>query len=1260
MLAHIPMPRLTRLTLVIALPFILAAAQDRIHDPVDTARTVAVPGRHPAAIPANDRGLADPARELRYITLLLQPAAGLDEFLARQQNPGSPDYHRWLTPEQFADRFGLSTNDIARLTAWLQSAGLQVHDVARGRHWITFSGTVERLGRALHTDFHRYEVRGELHVAPSSDPSVPAAFAGVIAGFHGLDDFHEASALVQASAPATPQTTSGSSHYLAPDDFATIYDVKPLYAAGIDGTGVNIAVAGESDINIANMQQFRKFFNLPANDPEVRLYGPDPGFTGAETEADLDVEWAGAVARGAHIIYVNSTSVVNAVQYAIDQNLAPIITYSFIGCEQFEVTLRSIAQQANAQGITWMAASGDWGAATCDYIYSPIPQASLGPTVGAPASFPEVTALGGTQFNEGSSPSTYWASRNDANSASALGYIPEVVWNNSPLNSLKGVASGGPSAFFAKPSWQIGTPDDKVRDVPDVSLTAGTHDGYLVGTTSSLANGAFAVVGGTSASSPAFAGVVALLNQYLLKQNAIAQPGLGNINPTLYRLAQSTKDVFHDITGGNIDVMCVQGSPMCVNGKMGYAAAPGYDLATGLGTVDANNLITEWTTGTASQTALSADTSTAKPGATVHLTVTVTGGGKAVPTGAVTFVTREATIGSATLAPAADGSGASATVAMQSDLVIFNQSPVYALYSGDSVYSPSSGSTTVAADTSGGHSVVVPFISPNPVPQGPAGNWPYSVLLAEKAGMATKLTGFTINGADNSANIALFNKGSIPANGLVGANLVGNLGSSSLPLDRTFVFTGQDADGTTWTRQLTVTFVAAPGAYDVPAIGLAGAPSALQQNPQADPSCQWKQDLIIDEHAGFLMQLTKFTVGQADFSGQIQSIFGTTRLAPWGTLHGTMCWGSSNTVPGSSKTFTITGTATTGLSASASATVQYQAAVPGDPPSFTASSTGITLTVPDNTQNAGINVTLAFSTGSPSWQVSVLPANSTTAWLKVSPLSSTGVGSIAVQAVTSGLSEGAYQATLVISAPGALPDHIAIPVLLVVGASNYKISALVNAASFQPVAAPGMLAAVYAAGLNTPAQASNIPLPLSLTGLSATVNGISAPIWGIYPSSSQVNLQIPYEAGSGPAVLALNNNGAVSYYNFQIAAAAPGLFGIWDATGNPLTTVQQGQVVVAYITGDGDATPFVSTGATPAVTTAIKNLPKPRLPLSVSVGGLDVGPPLFYGIPSGFVGVTQINFTVPANAPLGPQPVVVTVGGVQSNAVTLTVTAPKP
>jgi uncharacterized protein (TIGR03437 family) len=247
---------------------------------------------------------------------------------------------------------------------------------------------------------------------------------------------------------------------------------------------------------------------------------------------------------------------------------------------------------------------------------------------------------------------------------------------------------------------------------------------------------------------------------------------------------------------------------------------------------------------------------------------------------------------------------------------------------------------------------------------------------------------------------------------------------------------------------------------------------------------------------------------------------------------------------------------------------------------------------------------------------------------------------------------------IAISAPGAIPNYLKIPVVLVVGASSSKIAGIVNAASFLPAVAPGMLAAVFGTGLsNLTTTARTVPLPLTAAGVSATVNGISAPVYGTYPAAGQLNVQVPYEAGAGPAVLAINNNGAISYTTFQIAPAAPGLFGIWDAKGNPLTSVEQGQVVVAYITGDGDETPFVPTGNTVLPTTPLASLPKPRLQPNVTVGGTSAGLPLFWGIPSGFIGVTQINFTVPANAPLGPQDVVVTVGGVASNAVRVTVNA---
>jgi uncharacterized protein (TIGR03437 family) len=1231
----------------------LSAATDRIVDRVDLGRTAPLRGhRHSQAIPRNDRGPADPAAELRYVTLVLQPAAGLEAFLAEQQTPSSPNYRRWLTPEQFADRFGLSANDIGKLTGWLQGAGLTVHDVARGRHWITFSGSVDRVGRALHTEFRRYQVKGAMHIANATEPSVPAAFASVIAGFNGLDDIQPKSMVSQAQ-PRFDSASGG--HYLAPDDFAAVYDVKPLYAAGIDGTGISIAVIGASEIDDTYTPAFRTYFGLPANPVEKKLVGAAPQKNGAEIEAYLDLQWSGAVARGAHIIYVYSSSVMAAAQYAIDQNLAPIVTLSFGGCEQDSIGYRPIAQQANAQGITWVASSGDAGAATCDYMYSPTPQAALGPTAGGPASFPEITAVGGTQFNDAGAISKYWAAQNDANHASALSYIPEIVWNGYSTSTLFDAASGAGSGFYPKPSWQIGTADDSVRDIPDVSLSATR---YLVATSATPANG-LSVVAGTSASSPAFAGILALLTQSLIQQKVIAQPGLGNVNPTLYRLAKSTTNVFNDIVNGDNNVPCVQSSPQCVNGTMGYAAAPGYDLATGLGTVDANNLVTQWTAGTASRTVLAADATSVGLSDTVHLTATVTGG-KTTPTGTVMFNANDSTIATATLTPSADGASATATASVPASSAVFN-GMVYGLYSGDSVYDSSYGSVGVKLNPTPGHSQVAAIAAPIVAPLTASG-WIVTLGLAEKGGVSTTLTSATYNGSPMP--LSYWGGGPLAANSTASVTLVfpraaGNV-LPTTPTNTLFSFKGQDADGTAWSQQFTVTFSAGTNTYILPSMALTTTPTAVQQNPQADPACQWKQDLTIEERAGLLTRLTKLTVGSVDFTGQIQTIFGTTRLAPYGSLRGSMCWSGTNTVPGSNKTFTITGAAATGTG-TASATANYQG-TPGTTAAFSASPDEVDLTVPDNAHNASATVDLAFTGASPSWQLAVLPANSTTSWLKVSPLSGTGSGPLTVQADTSGLSIGAYQATIAISAPGAVPNYLNIPVVLVVGASSTTITGIGNAASFQPVFAPGMLAAVYGTGLaNTTATARTIPLPLKSSGVSATINGISTPIWGTYPQvqpgMDQINLQIPYEAGSGPALLAVNNNGAVAYYRFQIAAAAPGLFGIWDPNGNPLTSVKQGQIVVAYITGDGDQTPTLASGATPAVTTLLSNLPKPRMGLSVTVGGVDVGKLGFYGMPSGFVGVTQINFTVPANAPLGKQDVVVTVGGVASNPATLTVTS---
>jgi subtilase family serine protease len=520
--------------------------------------------------------------ELNYIVLALKPTAAqqadLDQLLAEQQDPASPNFRKWLTPEQYADRFGASSSDIAQIVAWLQSQGLTVISTARGRNFVAFKGTAGQVEAALHVEIHNFLVDGESHYANATEPSVPAAILPFTIGFIGLDDFKPKPPMVK---PVANFTSSNGQHSLAPGDLYTIYNLTPLYGLGIDGAGMKLAVIGQSDVNLSDINSFRSEWGLAVN-PPVKVLVPgstDPGVLADDgEESDLDLEWSGAIARNAEILFIYSTDVVTSAQYAIDQAVAPVISYSYTKCEPGASSsgagvFQPLAQQANAQGITWLASSGDAGAAGCDR-QNGNPVAQNGIAVNLPASVPEVTGVGGTEFTEGVV--SYWSSSNGAYGGSALSYIPEIGWNDSGSGGLAS-SGGGMSIFFARPAWQSapGVQSLNVRFVPDLSLTASAdHDGYNV-----FIAGSATIVGGTSASTPVFAGMILLMNQYL------GVNGVGNINPNLYRLASSTTNVFHDITSGTNIVPCVAGSNGCQsNGTLGYAAGPGYDMVTGLST----------------------------------------------------------------------------------------------------------------------------------------------------------------------------------------------------------------------------------------------------------------------------------------------------------------------------------------------------------------------------------------------------------------------------------------------------------------------------------------------------------------------------------------------------------------------------------------------------------------------------------------------------------------------------------------------------
>jgi subtilase family serine protease len=594
----------------------LPAAQNRLVQAIETSETRAVEGNvHRLAHTGFDQGRAAGSMMLHGMVLTFKPTAAqqadLEALLSEQQNPVSPYYHQWLTPEQYAERFGLSQSDADKVVQWLQARGFDVIETARSRNYVAFSGTAAQVESVFGARIHRFLVNGEPHYANISNPSLPAPLAKVVLAFQGLNDFRpKPRALMRKS--LRPNFTSGisGSHFLAPDDFATIYNLRPLYNTGIDGTGQTIAVVGQTSLIMSDISTFRSVSGLPPNAPTVKLVpgSADPGVVKDDlVEADLDVEWAGAVARNANIIYVNSTNAFRSLEYAVTSNVAPVVSISYGDCEQnfsaAEIsTLASMGQQANAQGQTIVGPTGDNGAADCDYppdTKTTVKSATHGFAVDVPAALPYVTGVGGTTFNEGSG--THWSPTNNANNGSALSYIPEIGWNVTSTEIANGgsitATGGGVSKKFAKPNWQVGpgVPNDGQRDVPDISFNADfDHVGYLVCSNGNCVNGYRAadnslfVLGGTSAGAPLFAGIVALINQ----QMGAAQ---GNVNPRLYQLATTSTDAFHDITSGDNKVPCTAGTTDCPNGttQIGFSAGPGYDLVTGLGSVDAYKLVTQ-------------------------------------------------------------------------------------------------------------------------------------------------------------------------------------------------------------------------------------------------------------------------------------------------------------------------------------------------------------------------------------------------------------------------------------------------------------------------------------------------------------------------------------------------------------------------------------------------------------------------------------------------------------------------------------------
>jgi pseudomonalisin len=562
----------------------------------DRDRIVQSGSVHPLAQPQYEvvRTKADLPMERMIFSLSLRPGARerLEQLLAAQHDPHSPIYHQWLTPEQFGARFGLRDEDLETVRTWLTDQGFTIDEVAKGRRWINFSGTASQVERAFATEIRDYRVDGKLRHANATDISIPRGLADLVNGVVTLNSFPRQSHHTSSRKVSTDELNEKSSlwggHFLGPADFATIYNLNPLYSAGFTGLGQTVAIVGRTDIRLADVQFFRSYFGLPVNDPIIVHNGTAPGIISwdEEAEADLDVEWAGAVAPNATIKFVvsKSTAASNGVdlsaQYIVNNNLAAAMSTSFGSCETAMGSAAvsffdSVWTQAATQGITSFVSSGDSGAAGCNEGSD---RSGSGLGVNGLCSTWSNVCVGGTLFADSTRGTTYWSTTNDA-----LSYIPEIAWNESSSLGLWSTG-GGSSSVWVKPPWQVapGVPTAFWRHIPDVSLTAASHDGYLFVQGHTTGTTGLNVVGGTSASSPAFAGLMAIIVQ----KTGIRQ---GNANTVFYPMAANQLNhtgpvVFHDITSGN----------NTVPGVTGFSCTPGYDRATGLGSVDATALANNW------------------------------------------------------------------------------------------------------------------------------------------------------------------------------------------------------------------------------------------------------------------------------------------------------------------------------------------------------------------------------------------------------------------------------------------------------------------------------------------------------------------------------------------------------------------------------------------------------------------------------------------------------------------------------------------
>jgi subtilase family serine protease len=692
----------------------------RIQAEVSTSEMSVLKGSlNPLAQPQFDAGRVPANTQLTGITIVFMRSeaqqADLESLLAAQQNPTSPLFHQWLTPDQFGARFGMAQSDLATVQTWLEQQGFAVDSIGRSRNMIRFSGTAGQVEQAFQTQMHYFNVAGEKHLAPSTELSVPTAIAPVVETVRNLDNFKPRAMHIRGN----PAFTSGmtGSVFFSPGDIKLIYDMNPLLSQSFNGSGQSIAIMGQSAIVTSDITNFQTAAGLTPTAPTQVLVpgtGTPQTYSGDQGESSLDLEWSGAMATGANIFFVytgnsqNTTGVFDSISYAIDQKIGDIISVSYGTCETLLGTfsLESAFQQAASQGQTVVSAAGDTGSTGCwtgsTTAGNPTATQQQALAVNYPASSPNVLGVGGTEISQASSAyytqgQGYWAAETSGTDiiTSALKYIPEVVWNDSLASAQGGfglsATGGGVSSLFAQPSFQSkyftatgeANPNSSWRLVPDVALFSSPNYVPYLFCTSDMSNwstgqeascnsgfrdsatGTLTAAGGTSFATPIFAGMIAIINQ----KNGYAG-GSGLINPALYQLASNASTYasgFHDITSGNNE--CPSGAPVtpaCTGpATSSYSASTGYDPTTGLGSVDLNNLVTAsgWPTASplvGTSTTVAASNGSPNQNTSVTFTITVASTtGSSMPTGNVTI--------SVDGAGTSFGSGSTSTVTLASN-----------------------------------------------------------------------------------------------------------------------------------------------------------------------------------------------------------------------------------------------------------------------------------------------------------------------------------------------------------------------------------------------------------------------------------------------------------------------------------------------------------------------------------------------------------------------------------------------------------------